>query len=786
MQKKGLDVEMINERLLEDGGLTTEQVRKRVEMGLVNQSANVTTKSVKQIVRSNIVTLFNLINVILAICVFSVGSYKNMLFMGVVISNICIGIIQEVRAKRTIDQLTLISAPKARVLRNHTEVDIAMEEIVQDDILLLKPGNQICADGIVLSGECEVNESLLTGESDPVLKKAGDELHSGSILVSGTVKARVTKIGSESYANQIIQGAKYLKKPNSEIMKSIRFFIRVITCFLIPIAFILFYKQICLVGQDYKYAIVSTVAAVIGMIPEGLVLLSSIVMAVSAVRLAKHNTLVQEMYCVETLARVDVLCLDKTGTITEGNMQVDDIVALHGMTQNIEEAIGSIAYAFEDVNPTLLAIQNCYEKSDGWNVNHTIPFSSAKKWSLVQFEQQGTYILGAAEYILGEKVEAIRPYIEEYAMKGQRVLLLAHSYNHPKDRNLPESIEAIGLVILSDKIRKEAKATLEYFQKQDVTIKIISGDDPVTVANVARRAGFSESIQYVDMSKITTKEELSQVAETYQVFGRVTPHQKLSLVQCLKENGHTVAMTGDGVNDVLALKEADCSIAMQSGSDAARNVSHLVLLDSNFASMPKVVEEGRKSINNLQRSASLFLVKTMYSFLLSLLFVFIDQEYPFIPIQLSLISSIAIGIPSFLLAMEPNRSRVNGHFLMNVIKKALPGGLLVVTNVLIVVFLSNSFAVTKEQVGTIATFVTAFAQMVVLFQVCCPFNKLRAGMYLGLATIFILQVIFLHGLYGIVPLSVNMWLLVFGLGLFSIAAYPIYSYIVKKVLYQLQ
>ncbi|BBF44291.1 cation-transporting ATPase, E1-E2 family [Lachnospiraceae bacterium KM106-2] len=759
-------------------GLSAIQVERRVINGQVNGQHNLTTKTIRQIVKANIFTLFNAMNLFLAICVAFVHSYKNMLFMGVVISNVAVGIFQEIRAKRIIDRLTLISVPKTLVLREGNKKEIDPKDIVLGDILLLNSGNQVCVDAVIAQGQCDVDESMITGESEPVLKQVGDELLSGSYIVSGDVKAQAIKVGKESYVNQIVSGAKYIKKPNSEMMRSINWIIKIVSTCIIPLGAILLFKQIYMGNQDFDRAVVSTVAAMIGMIPEGLVLLSSAVLAVSTIRLAREHTLVQELYCVETLARVDVLCLDKTGTITEGNMIVDDVVFLDGSEKDVADGLNAMMGCLNDGNATFLAIKERYHESMDWVVQERIPFNSANKWSLVEFKEHGTYILGAPEYVLKDKAEPLMDTLQAYAKEGQRVLLLAHANHSVKNKMLPESMRPMAFLILSDKIRSEAKETLDYFKDQGVDIKIISGDNPLTVANVAKKAGI-EDIRAIDMTQVTDTEEIERVVEDYNVFGRVTPYQKLSIVKSLKKKDHTVAMTGDGVNDVLVLKEADCSIAMQSGSDAARNVSQLVLLDSNFAHLPHVVAEGRRSINNLQRSASLFLVKTIYAFLLALIFIFINKPYPYQPIQLTLISSTTIGIPSFLLALEPNYNRVKDNFLFHVLQKALPGGILTVTNVVLIAFLSDRLHGSVDQIATITTLSTEFAQLLVLYRVCKPFNGRRRILFIGIIALFIAEALIFHEIFIIVPLTMGMVAFVACLMVVSILLHPIYIRLVE-------
>ncbi len=709
---------------IEYKGLTEEEVNIRIKEGKVNFDTSVPTKSIKQIVLGNIFTLFNLINFALAILVFFAKSYKNLLFLGVVFSNTLISIIQEVRSKKAIDKLSVLASAKANCIRDGNLKQISINEIVIDDLLQFEAGNQIVTDSIILDGEVEVNESFITGESDVLVKKKGDTLLSGSFIVSGKAKAKVIHIGDENFTSKISSGAKYVKKVNSEIMKSLNKIIQVISIALVPIGLLLFNNQMHLGENAVETAIVNTVAAMIGMIPEGLILLTSTVLAVSVVRLAKQNVLVQQLYCIETLARVDTLCLDKTGTITEGTMEVKDIIPFIKSKENLEKILSEIAFASEDSNSTIDAIKEKFNKNHEWQAETKIAFSSQKKWSGIYFKNEGSFILGAPEFILKEDYEKYKEKIEKYS-KDFRVILLAHSKNNFNEKELPENLEVLGLILISDKIRKEAKKTLEYFKEQGVTIKIISGDNPITVSKIAGEVGVENFDRWIDMSKIKDNEEIKKIACKYTIFGRVSPVQKKELVKALKEKGHTVAMTGDGVNDVLSLKEADCSIAMASGSDATKNCSELVLLDSNFASMPKIVAEGRRTINNIERSATLFLVKTIYAFILALIFLVAKMPYPFMPIQLSLISMVTIGIPSFILALEPNKEIIKGHFLQNVISKAIPTAVTVVFNIIIIAIVSFKMNIDTKVYSSLCVILTAFSGMLLLSSLCKPLDIFR-------------------------------------------------------------
>jgi cation-transporting ATPase E len=767
-------------------GLSDLQVEQRVRQGLVNGKEEIRTKTIPRIVRDNVVTFFNILNCVLAALVISVGSFKNLLFMGLIVSNTLIGIVQEIRAKKTIDSLSLITAPRARAVRAGRETDVPVSEIVLDDVIALTGGNQIPADCIVLEGHCEVDESLLTGESDPVEKNAGDTLLSGSFLVSGKCRARVDHIGSENYALKITASAKYMKKPNSEIMTWTNLIVKWIGFSIIPIGAILFYKQVFISHQDYAKAIVSTVAAVIGMIPEGLVLLTSIVLAVGVIRLSRHKALVQELSAIETLARVDMLCLDKTGTITEGRMQVDGVEPLGGASaEETKKILAALSASLDDGTPTMTAVKNAFAEPPAWVCGKQIAFSSARKWSGASFGSDGSYVLGAGEFILRERFDEIRPLEEKYALKGQRVLLLA-KVNDLREDFAPTDASPIALVLLSDKIRKNARATLEYFRNQGVTLKVISGDNPATVSRIAERAGLTDAGNCVDASTLKTASELQAAAEQYTVFGRVTPKQKLELVKALKAKKHTVAMTGDGVNDVPALKESDCSIAMASGSDAARTVSNVVLLDSNFSSMPRIVDEGRRCINNLQRSATLFLVKAIFSALTAVLFIFLACNYPFQPIQFTLINAVSIGIPSFFLALEPNRERIRGKFSHNVMRNSLPGALTLTINVVLLSCVSMLFHFSDPEISTLAVLLTGYTELLVLFRVCFPFTTGHTVLFVLMCATFALSLLLFPGPFEMTAVTLPMLLVLVTGALMVTALMPALTHLFERIIFHRQ
>lgn len=768
-------INIIDKVSSEPCGLTDEEVRQRFEEGKYNKKSGLKTKSIGRIAAENIFTLFNLINIVLFIFLICVGSnIKNMLFMGVIICNVGIGIFQEVRAKKTVDRLSIITSSKIKAFRQGKIAEIDINEIVLDDMIELSQGNQIPTDCVIISGECEVNESLLTGESDYIHKNPGDELFSGSFITSGKCLARAVRVGEDNYVSTVFSGAKYIKKLNSEIMTTLQKIIKIISFIIIPVGILLFHNQYFVSGVEFRPSVENAVAALIGMIPEGLVLLTSTVLAVSVIRLSKYNVLVQELYCIETLARVDVLCLDKTGTITEGCMEVTDVIPIDVPIEEINDALCAVVSALDDSNSTYLAIKEVFSAGSELIPIEKLPFSSDRKCSGVTFKGSGTYIMGAAEFIL--KNNTVKDKIEEYSSVS-RVVVLAHSDNSIENDTLPENLVPIALICLRDKIRKEANDTLNYFRKQGVDLKIISGDNVKTVSGVAKAAGLKEYENFVDATTLKNEEDVKLAAEKYSIFGRVTPIQKKQLVMALKEKGHTVAMTGDGVNDVLALKEADCSVAMASGSDAARNVAQLVLVDSNFASMPKVVEEGRRSINNIQRSATLFLVKTIYACFLAILFVFIQMQYPFIPIQMTLISTFTIGIPSFILALEPNKDRISGKFFINVITRSLPGAITIIINVILIAIAGNIFALQASETSSLAVILTSFAGLMLIFKISYPFDLIRSALMVTMTVCITIGITVFSDLFEIAPFNSTLTVIMLILMAVSVIVFAISNFI---------
>lgn len=744
-----------------DVGLTSQEVEERIKEGKINGEQTVRTKSVAQILRSNILTFFNFVFVVLAIILAffvpkGVGGLGNFGFMILIVFNTAVGIFQELRAKRTMDKLALLSAPKATVIRDGKSDEIAIEQIVLDDITELSAGKQICADGIIVEGSCEVNESLITGEPDAILKTAGDHVMSGSFVVSGKAKCQVEHIGMDNFVMKISAGAKYFKKPTSEIWRSLMWIVKIMSFVILPVGIALFcIKYFASDFKDLNDTVITTIASVIGMIPSGLVALASTVFCISVIRLSKHKTIAQDLYCVETLARVNVLCLDKTGTITEGSMEVNGVHPRDGLDEaEFRQILKDAVTAIGDDNATAQALALYLEDLQVRDVaDVTVPFSSARKWSGARINGV-SYALGAVEFTLGHGDTPEHLYAAEMAEKGYRVLALVSSKDDFNNSKLPSELRFEGFVFITDKIRAEAPDTLRFFRQQGVEVKIISGDNPATVRAVAMRAGLENCDSVIDMSTLTTEEEVAAAATKYTIFGRVLPDQKLQLVKALKAAGNTVAMTGDGVNDVLALKEADCSVAMASGSDAAKNVSSLVLMDSNFAAMPRIVAEGRRSINNLERSASLYIMKTVYNVLLAILFMIVNQPLPFEPKNLTFIGGLTIGMPSIVIALEPNDNLVKGRFLTKVLTMAIPGGVTVMLGAAAVIVAQKYFLdLPIEQLRTMYVIVTMFIGLMYLFRVCLPFNWLHGIVFVLMVGIFVgcylVDVPFLLDFFGI-------------------------------------
>lgn len=751
-------------------GLTDEEVRQRVEEGLTNRADISTDKTTKEIVISNVFTYFNLIFLVITILLIMVGSFRNLTFLPIIIGNTVIGIVQEIRAKKTLEKMSLLNAPRADVIRNGSVKQISTEELVKDDVILLTAGKQICADAVVISGNIQVNESLLTGEADEVEKTEGSTLMSGSFVVSGECYARLEKVGNESYISKLSLEAKSMGgKEQSEMIRSINLIVKWVGIVIIPIGLILFWQSHFVNGESITKSVTSTVAAIIGMIPEGLYLLTTVALALSTMKLARKKVLLHDMKSIETLARVDVLCVDKTGTITEPDMKLKEIFLCKNSgadgTQTaltldeLKSLILDYANASVDNNATMLALK-AYAADAFTNNTSALhrtavsqqAFSSSLKYGSVTFSD-GTYLLGAPEFIMHEDFARIEEEIIPYADKGDRVLLFARYDGENVENGINGSVTPLGFVALANPIRENAVKTFEYFKSQGVAIKVISGDNPRTVSRIAIQAGIESAESFVDAATLDTEDKIADAVNKYTVFGRVTPKQKKQLVKALQAKGHTVAMTGDGVNDILAMKDADCSVAMASGSEAAAQAAQVVLLDSDFAHMPDVVYEGRRVVNNIQRSASLFLVKNIFSLLLSLFSVILMVTYPLEPAQVSLISMFTIGVPGFLLALEQNKDRIKGHFITNVMLKALPGGLTDVIAVGALVVCGEVFCISDASIGTIATLVLSVVGFMILFKISEPLNGMKYAVIIGNIAGLVFSGFFLKKLFALTDLS---------------------------------
>lgn len=703
-------------------GLTQEQVRQRMEAGAHNKQPEGLTPSIGKIVRKNTCTLFNLINVLLALAILLVGHIENTLFIGIALCNTAMGIFQEVRAKRTLDRLSILAQTKAHAVRDGKITAIGCEEIVMDDVILLQTGNQVCADAVVLQSQgLEMDEALLTGEPDGIRKEPGDKVMSGSFVVGGSAYVRVTAVGDDNYATALTKEAKRVKKSRSKLMRNLTLIIRVLTFIIIPVGIVLFYNQYTTDGATIQSAVLGASAAMLGMIPEGLILLTGITLTVSALNLARNNALVQSLDSIETLARVDVICLDKTGTITDGTLSFETLDKLEQVPDGwAEQAISELMGALQDENVTADILRKAFGSERRWKLETAVPFSSKRKWSGATFEGEGSFVIGAPAFVFQDKSLPLFGRAQTYTARGLRVLCLAHTDQPIQGDALPAKLRCIALLVLSDTIRAEAPETFRYFREQGVTLKVISGDDPLTVSAIASAAGLEGYEKAVDMSRIAPGTDLRAIAEENTVFGRVSPQQKRELICALGANGHTTCMTGDGVNDVPAMKEADCSVAMVSGSDAARSACDFVLMTSNFSAMIQVLREGRRVINNIENVAAMYLVKTIYSTILSILYTFLPLPYPFTPLQLTPINVFTVGIPSFLLALRPNFERPEGRFLPNVLENSLPAAITVIMNILIVELAGIAFELTTLETSTMHVLLTATVGFVLLFRVSEP------------------------------------------------------------------
>ena len=762
-------------------GLSSKEVSQRINEGKINEIDNRITKSYKEIFLNNTITFFNILNISLFALIVFVGSYKDTLFIFIIIINTIAGIYQEIKAKRTLDRLSILTASHVDVIRDNEIKKIGIDQIVLDDYLVLSTGLQIPADCVLIDGHMETNESLLTGESDPVLKLNGDKLFSGSFITSGQGICKVTHVGKDSYMNQITKEAKKLKKHNSELNRCLNKILKYISIVILPIGGLLFLKQFLYANQPFDDAVVSTVAAIIGMIPEGLVLLTSVALTISILRLAKQQTLVQELFCIETLARVDVLCLDKTGTITEGKIKVEFDIKFDDV--NIEEIIGNLMYSLDDDNVTSQALKEHYPPQNTFKPYFVIPFSSDRKYSGASFENIGTYYIGAYQFLFPGGHEILDEKCKDYASQGYRILALAHSDQVVSDLSLPDDLVPTGIIVLSDIIREDAKETLAYFYDQGVDLKIISGDDPITVSSIAKRAGLKKADYYKDASTIKNMTEMSEALKKYSVFGRVTPQQKREMVILLKKQGHTVAMTGDGINDVLAFKEADCSIAMASGSDAAKNVANLVLLDNNFDAMPHIVDEGRRVINNISMSASMFLIKTIFSTLLAITTIIFGQTYPFEPAQLSVISACGVGIPTFFLTYEANFARVEGSFLEKVFNNAFPSAFTIALGSTLITNIGLALNYNAEMLSTICILFTGWNYTLALLKVYRPLTVYRKIIIYTTQLCYYIALIVGQKILELTSISFNWMIVLLALMAFSPVLVELSSYLVNIIKY---
>ncbi len=756
-------------------GLTHAEVARRQSEGQTNESSVKLTKSVSRIVCENVFTFFNLFNLAIGACVALVGEYENLLFLMVVFINTVIGVAQEIRSKRMVDRLSLMTLPRASVVREGKEAELHFEELVLGDVIKLAAGRQIGADSVVIDGALEVNEALLTGESDAIIKKEGDELLSGSFVVSGTCYARVIRVGADNYATALTHEAKAHKRFHSKLFDSLNRIIRFTSCFVLPIGLLMFGLNYFGAEMGLNSAVLASTAAMIGMLPNGLMLLTSVSLSLGVIKLGRARALVQQLFGIETLSRVDVLCLDKTGTLTEGRMRVERVEILDetALPMPFEAAMGAFVSVMDDNNATFLAIKEHFSDRSALELTGRMPFSSDRKYSAAIFKEF-TLVLGAPDVLLERVPEEIA------AIEREARVILAAMSDAGSPEALPGKLTPVAALVLEDVIRPDAKQTLEYFAAQGVRLKIISGDNPMTVAGVARRAGFAAPEAYIDAQTLETDEALAEAAESCLIFGRVKPAQKRALIKALQNNGHTVAMVGDGVNDVLALREADCSVAMAAGSEAARQIAQLVLLDSNFAILPGVVNEGRRVVNNITRTASLFLLKTGYSFLLSLLSIAFAFPYPFIPIQLTLIGMFIQGIPSFFLALEPNTERIRGNFFETVFRNFLPGSLVVVLNAVFIQLAAPYAHIGAGAVNTLCVMATGVTGLLMLLRVSLPLNRMRAALFALMAAgfFFAAWVFPGPGFFSLAALSASEWLILAGM---AVVCYPLTGGIARIV-----
>lgn len=741
-------------------GLTDDQVHERINKGQTNNTPNRNVKTYKRIFFENTFTFFNLLCLAVAISLICVGAWSNCLFMAIIIINTAIGIIQEIRAKKTIEKLSLLTAPAVKVIRSGVEQTITTDEVVIDDIVVLSNGKQVVADGTIVEGSVEVNESMLTGESLPIKKKVGDTILAGSFIVSGNCKCRVEKVGENNYIQQLSAKAKQYRRPKSELFNSLKGIIKVIGIIIIPIAILMIINNYSATNNITK-TVTQTAGSIIGMIPSGMFLLCSVTLTVSVIKLSRRQALVQDLYCVEMLARVNVLCLDKTGTITDGTMKVYNCIQLSNTNYTLKRIMGSMLSALGDNNQTSQALINYFGYNKELKPVVTLPFSSTRKLSAVSFENAGTYIMGAPEFVIPNNPdEKINNLVEQYSKDGYRVLLVAYSSSNIIKDNPPSNRIPVALLILEDRIRDDAVSTIAWFKNNDVKVKIISGDNPLTVAEIAKRVGVENTESFINLEGLNEKQVIA-AANKYTVFGRVTPEQKAILIKAIKADGNTVAMTGDGVNDILALKEADCSIAMASGSEAVRSVSHMVLLNSDFGSMPATVLEGRRVINNVQKSSSLFFMKTIFTIVFSIICLILRTPYPLSTVQMLLMETFVIGIPSFFLAFLPNDKRISGKFIYNLIRNALPGAITLILNVssiYLFIYLTTgdiSSAPQLELISTMCALTLTFTGLGLLIRLCKPWTVLTGLLFGTMLTLCALGIALLPSFFNLIPIDLT-------------------------------
>lgn len=784
-------------------GLSTAEVEFRKKAGLSNESVDSSTKTVAQIIRSNVVTYYNLIFLIITILLIVVGSFRDLTFLPIIIANMLIGIIQELRSKKILDDLTILNTPKIMVRRNGSDQEVLADELVQDDVITLSAGGQIPADALVLSGNITVNEALITGEADEIVKKEGDSLFSGSFVISGECMAKLEKVGKDSYISGLMLQATQTKEgEQSEMIRALNRLVQTVGVIILPIGAILFLQQYFFSGATMKDSVTGMVAAILGMIPEGLYLLASVAMVVSVMRLGKQKVLIHDMKCIETLARVNVLCVDKTGTITVPEMEVAQFILAIDQSlaakekeqeadqqseyrnQTAEEEKNKVARLLSDCvralpcdNATMEALQQYFTEPMENSAEKIVTFSSATKYSGVVLAGKA-YVVGAPEFVLRQDYAAVQGTIEVFLEKGYRVLVFAEYEGNLDGKELTENADPIAFILLNNAIREGAMDTFRYFSKRGVEVKVISGDNPVTVSEIAKKAGIRHAEKQVDAATLKTADAVRKAAKKYTVFGRVTPEQKRLLVQALKEQGKTVAMTGDGVNDILALKDADCSIAMASGSEAASHVAQLVLLDNDFNKMPSVVMEGRRVVNNIGRTASLYLVKNIFSMLLAVFSMLFLIDYPLEPSQVSLISVFTIGIPSFFLALEQNRNQIHGHFLTNVLIQALPAG---ITDFIVVsglVIFCREFGVEKECVSTSCTILVAVVGFMILYHIAKPMTTPHAILIAAMVIGWLFCMLFFSELFAITTITGKCAMLMI---VFAVITEPVFRYLIQLV-----